>query len=68
MIAMPLNMKPPYPLYFYPPYVKSHQDEQRMISPLEKIIVQACLVSLRDIQPSKSNKCLSIAKGFDNYY
>ena len=67
-IATPLNMKPPYPLYFYPLYVKSHQEEQRTISPLEKTIVQSHLVSLWDIQPSKSNKCLSIAKGFDNYY
>ena len=67
-IAMPLNMKPPTSLYFYPSYVKSHQDKQRMTSPLEKTMVQLRSVSLWDIQPSKSNKCLSIAKGFDDYY
>ena len=68
MTAMPLNMKPPTPLYFYPLYVESHQEEQRMIFSLEKTIVQLCSVPLWDIQPSKSNKCLSIAKGFNDYY
>ena len=29
-------------------------------------MVQLHSVSLRDIQPSKSNPCLSIAKGFDD--
>ena len=67
-VATPLNTKPPIPLYFYPLYVKSHQDEQRTISPLEKTSVQSRSVSLRDIQLSKSNKCLSRAKGFDDYY
>ena len=56
------------PLYFYPSYVKSHQDEQRTISPLEETSVQSHSVSLWDIQPSKSSKCLSIAKGFNDYY
>ena len=65
-VAMPLNAKPLTPLYFYPLYVKSHQEEQRTISPLEKTMVQLRLVSLWDIQPSKSNKCLSIVKGFNN--
>ena len=67
-IATPLNTKPSTPLYFYPLYFKLHQEEQRMISPLEKAIVQSHSVSLWDIQPSKSNKCLSIAKGFNDYY
>ena len=67
-VATPLNAKPPTPLYFYPLYVESHQEEQRTILPLEKTIVQLHSVSLWDIQPSKSNKCLSIAKGFDDYY
>ena len=58
----------PYPLVFLPLYVESHQEEQRTISPLEKTMVQLHSVSLWDIQPSKSNKCLSIAKGFDDYY
>ena len=66
-IATPLNTKPLTPLYLYPLYVQSHQEEQRTILPLEKTMVQLCSVSLWDIQPSKSNKCLSIAKGFDNY-
>ena len=68
MVATPLNAKPLTPLYFYPLYVKSHQEEQRTISPLEKTMVQLRSVSLWDIQLSKSNKCLSIAKGFDDYY
>ena len=67
-VATPLNVKPPIPLYFYPLYVKSHQDEHRTILPLEKTSVQSHSVSLRDIQPSKSNKCLSRAKGFNDYY
>ena len=67
-IATPLNTKPPHPLVFLPPHVKSHQDEQRTISPLENTIVQSHSVSPWDIQPSISNKCLSIAKGFDHYY
>ena len=67
-ITTPFNAKLPTPLYFYPLYVESHQEEQRTISPLEKTMVQLRLVSLWDIQPSKSNKCLSIAKGFDDYY
>ena len=67
-IAMPLNAKPPTPLYFYPLYVKPHQEEQRTTSPLEKTMVQLRPVSLWDIQPSKSNKCLSIAKGFNDCY
>ena len=50
------------------PYVESHQEEQRTISSLEKTMVQLRSVSLWDIQPSKSNKCLSIAKGFDDYH
>ena len=58
----------PYPLVFLPLYVESHQEEQRTISPLEKTMVQLRSVPLRDIPPSKSNKCLSIAKGFDDYY
>ena len=58
----------PYLLVFLPLYVESHQEEQRTISPLEKTMVQLRSVSLWDIQPSKSNKCLSIAKGFDDYY
>ena len=27
-IATPLNAKPPTPLYFYPLYIESHQEEQ----------------------------------------
>ena len=60
--------KTPYPLVFLPLYDESHQEEQRTISPLEKTMVQLHLVSLWGIQLSKSNKCLSIAKGFDDYY
>ena len=58
-IATPLNAKPPILLYFYPLYVKSHQDEQRTISPLEKTSVQLCLVSLWDIQPSIQTSALA---------
>ena len=58
----------PYPLVFLPPLCHTYQEEQRTILPLEKTMVQLHSVSLWDIQPSKSNKCLSIAKGFDDYY
>ena len=39
-IATPLNVKPPIPFVFLPPYVNSHQQEQRIILPLEKTMVQ----------------------------
>ena len=58
----------PLPPCISTPYVESHQEEQRTTSSLEKTMVQLHSVSLWDIQPSKSNKCLSIAKGFDEYY
>ena len=48
-LTTPLNTKPLYPLVFLPLYVKSHQEEQRTISPLDKTIVQLHLVSLWDI-------------------
>ena len=58
-IATLLNAKPPTPLYFYPLYVKSHQDEQKKILPLEKTMVQLHSVSPRDIQPSIPTSALA---------